>query len=69
MKSILETKAQEKFVSKDGYDLCVLCKTKTPYKTETRVDMRNNYIEGCGQLCDGCYNQIFLEEEIKNAIK
>ncbi len=42
-------------VSPDGYDLCVVCKAKTPYKTDTHIDARIGYIEGAGQTCPyGC---------------
>ena len=39
------------YVSPDGFDLCVICKAKTPYKSETPIDARRNYVEGCGQCC------------------
>ncbi|HAT68819.1 MAG: hypothetical protein A2481_04195 [Candidatus Yonathbacteria bacterium RIFOXYC2_FULL_47_9] len=43
------------FVSPDGYDLCVHCGAKTPYKTETHIDARIGYVEGVGQTCpNGC---------------
>jgi hypothetical protein len=42
-------------VSTDGYDLCVVCKAKTPYKTDAHIDTRIGYIEGVGQTCPyGC---------------
>jgi hypothetical protein len=61
LKKILE----KKFVSEDGHDLCVICKVKTPNKTNLRIDMRNNYVEGCGQLCNDCYTKYSGEIEIK----
>jgi hypothetical protein len=45
---------EKKMISKDGYDLCVNCGTKTIYKTERHIDTRRHYIEGAGQLCDPC---------------
>ncbi|OGF26178.1 hypothetical protein A2331_01865 [Candidatus Falkowbacteria bacterium RIFOXYB2_FULL_34_18] len=50
---------QNIFVSEDGYDLCVCCKKKTQYKTKTDIDLRTWYVEGCGQLCEDCYNKIY----------
>lgn len=49
----------EKTVSEDGFDLCVSCDSKTPYKIETRIDMRNFYVECAGQLCETCYEKTF----------
>lgn len=62
--TMLENKIDKEFVSKDGHDLCIICKVPTKYKTETRIDQRENYVEGCGQLCIEDYNKIF--GEIKN---
>ncbi len=35
-------------------DLCVLCGKETQYPKSLPVDMRENYIEGAGQLCNQC---------------
>ncbi len=39
------------------YDLCVICKTNTGVPTEISIEQRSYYIEGCGQLCEDCWNQ------------
>lgn len=57
-----ENTLEKKLVSKDGYDLCVTCNKKTPYKTETPVDMREHYVEGAGQLCRTCNTKIYGEK-------
>lgn len=61
--NMLENRINKEFVSKDGHDLCVVCKIPTPYKTETPIEQRDNYVEGCGQLCTEDYNKIFLESK------
>lgn len=40
---------------------CVVrsCKKETPYTKETHIDGRRNYIEGIGQLCENCYQNIY----------
>ncbi len=43
------------FVSEDGYDLCVSCRKKTIYKTETPIEQREHYVEGAGQQCGECF--------------
>jgi hypothetical protein len=49
---------EKKFVSEDGYDLCISCNKKTKYPTNTSVDMRECYVEGAGQLCGDCYERL-----------
>jgi len=39
-------------------DLCISCGTETPYDFETHIDMRIGYVEGVGQLCKSCYDNI-----------
>ena len=43
------------FVSEDGYDLCVVCRAETEFKTEIHIDRRQCYVEGVGQLCTRCW--------------
>jgi hypothetical protein len=33
---------------------CVLCGTQTNIPVSLPIDLRNNYVEGAGQLCDRC---------------
>ena len=37
-------------------DKCILCRQPTEYDSETPIENRTNYIEGCGQLCSDCAN-------------
>ncbi len=37
-------------------ETCVLCGAETPYKFYEHIDMRHGYVEGCGQLCEKCYD-------------
>ncbi len=39
---------------RNGYELCVLCGEVTDVRYETPVDIRKNYVQGCGQLCNAC---------------
>ena len=48
-----------KFVSPEGFDLCVGCLVPTPYKTGTPVDARLCYVEGAGQLCAPEFNKLY----------
>jgi len=50
---------RQTFVSQDGYDLCVICYTKTPYKKTDPIEMRACYFEGHGQLCYKCAQNVY----------
>ena len=43
-------------------DRCVACYAETPYTKDTPIDEREFYIEGSGQLCERCYQEIKAEE-------
>lgn len=43
-------------------DRCVICYAETPYTKDTPIEEREFYIEGCGQLCENCYQEIKAEE-------
>lgn len=38
---------------------CVSCKTDTEYRFNDSIYYRHGYIEGAGQLCKECYEQIY----------
>ena len=40
-------------------DKCVSCGKETEYTKTTHIDQRKNYIVGAGQLCPGCYEEIY----------
>ena len=42
---------------------CVSCDRETQYTKDTPIEKRFYYIEGAGQLCGLCYNEIYVEEE------
>ena len=46
-------------------ELCVTCKKETKYYRDDHVDYRIGYIEGSGQLCLDCYDDIYLKPERK----
>ena len=43
-------------------DKCVTCGKETPYHIEDHIDMRIAYIEGAGQLCFDCYDEIYVKK-------
>ena len=40
-------------------DKCVSCGIETQYDEFDHIDFRNFYIEGAGQLCPDCFDQIY----------
>lgn len=47
---------------------CALCKQVTDINTETPSYMRANYIDGAGQLCEHCYEEIAQNKEWHNLL-
>jgi len=47
-------------------DKCVCCDIDTSYEKEIHIDFRIGYIEGAGQLCLDCYDDIYIN---KNKVK
>lgn len=43
------------------YDLCVNphCRVNTGIRTDCPVEQRTNYVDGGGQLCEGCVKNIY----------
>ncbi len=56
----------DKNLKSERFEDCVICGTKTDVAFYTPVDFRENYIVGCGQLCNKCYdNFIDVNEKQK----
>ena len=47
-------------------DKCVSCGCKTPYEKSDHLDFRLGYIEGAGQLCLDCYENVYMVKREKN---
>tara|TARA_R110002050_G_scaffold95410_2_gene198548 strand:- start:635 stop:928 length:294 start_codon:yes stop_codon:yes gene_type:complete len=45
---------------------CVVCEKKTKYNKEDHIDFRIGYIEGSGQLCLNCYDEIYVKKTMEN---
>lgn len=41
-------------------DLCVCCGCDTGILTDTPIKLRPHYIQGTGQLCQICYEELYL---------
>lgn len=44
-------------------DKCVTCGKETLYDREDHIDTRLGYVEGSGQLCLDCYDEIYIKQE------
>ena len=40
-------------------EICVCCGAETEYGKETPIAERFGYIEGAGQLCRGCFREVY----------
>ena len=49
----------DKIFNKPIKDKCVMCDESTLYSKHDHVDFRIGYIEGAGQLCLNCYDEIY----------
>ena len=58
----------DKIFNKPIKDKCVMCDEDTLYNKHDHVDFRVGYIEGCGQLCLECYDNIYVKKN-KNLYK
>ena len=43
----------------DKKDKCVTCGSETQYDEFDHIDLRYFYVEGCGQLCPRCFDDIY----------
>jgi len=48
-----------KIIKKNEKDSCVICGMKTKYSKNCNINIRNYYVEGCGQLCKNCHANIY----------
>jgi len=46
-------------------DKCVTCNKKSIYDREEHIDFRIGYIEGAGQLCLECYDELYKKTFVK----
>ena len=40
-------------------ELCIRCNKPTPYNPNTPITLRRYYVEGSGQLCPLCYQELY----------
>ena len=44
---------------RDEKELCIRCNKLTPYHPNTPITLRRYYVEGSGQLCPLCYQELY----------
>ncbi len=47
-------------------EICILCKKELDILWSTPIDLRTNFIRGCGQLCADCYHRVMNTPESDN---
>ena len=53
---------KDNFLHPSMKDNCVACDKETLYLIDDPIDMRIGYIEGAGQLCFDCYDEIYVKK-------
>jgi len=48
---------------------CVSCNRDTKYFTEDHIDQRLGYVQGAGQLCLSCFDEIYIKPIMKETKK
>ncbi len=54
-----KTKKIEKALTDTTHEYCVICWTRTYIQQAVTIEFRCHYIEGVGQLCPTCYNNLY----------
>jgi hypothetical protein len=39
-------------------DNCISCGVETPYHRDVNIDYRSHYVEGAGQMCKNCWDDL-----------
>ena len=50
-------------------DKCVSCKKDSLYDKETHIDFRIGYIEGAGQLCLDCFDNLYFKSKKQTEVR
>ena len=48
---------------KNNFEKCILCGKTTDARKDEPIELRDNYIEGAGQLCPGCMVKVNMVKE------
>lgn len=49
--------------TKEKFEKCVVCWSTTEVLEETPINLRKNYIEGVGQLCEDCFEELYNDRK------
>lgn len=55
-------------IIKPEKEKCVTCGAETPYLKNLPIDLRENYVEGAGQLCKTCADKIYDKKKLDETI-
>lgn len=56
--TIIKTKTDFE-VLQGNKEICISCGKVTEISKDTDTSLRENYVDGCGQLCDKCFIRIY----------
>ena len=49
----------------DGYERCVSCRKRVDIPEDMDIEFRSFYIEGAGQLCYDCYQELYRKNSVQ----
>lgn len=52
------------FIVPEEDEICILCGSKTGISKTAPLNTRKYYVDGCGQLCRECWNELYGIMEI-----
>jgi hypothetical protein len=56
----LKQRKISKATSNKTTEYCAICWGKTGVKKTDRIELRNYFVEGVGQLCPSCYRDLYV---------
>lgn len=56
--TIIKTKTDFE-VLQENKEICISCGVVTEVNIDTDTTLRENYVDGCGQLCNKCFIRIY----------
>ena len=57
----MQPKKKDAQDQEDAYERCVCCHRRVDIFKNTDIEFRAFYVEGAGQLCYGCYHELYAQ--------
>lgn len=54
---------------KDRYETCICCHKRVDISIDQDIEFRPFYVEGAGQLCYDCYQELYVDKGHERLIR